>query len=176
MGSEMCIRDRAVIEGNAVYVTAQAAARLIGAHFVEDWKKKPNDEDKSSTPRVSFGPPESRVPPPPPSDPPRPFDQVQEVFKSDGPGALNNEEVVLLVQRGVIAPYALEKVLQDLERAVLIRRAVLSRASEMHTLEHSLLPYKDFDYASVFGACCENVVGYMPVSYTHLTLPTSDLV
>lgn len=153
----------AVIEGNAVYVTAQAAARLIGAHFVEDWKKKPKDEDKSSTPRVSFGPPESRVPPPPPSDPPRPFEQVHEVFKSDGPGALNNEEVVLLVQRGVIAPYALEKVLQDLERAVVIRRAVLSRASEMHTLEHSLLPYKDFDYASVFGACCENVVGYMPL-------------
>ena len=156
-------RNPAVIEGNAVYVTAQAAARLIGAHFVEDWKKKPKDEDKSSTPRVSFGPPESRVPPPPPSDPPRPFEQVHEVFKSDGPGALNNEEVVLLVQRGVIAPYALEKVLQDLERAVVIRRAVLSRASEMHTLEHSLLPYKDFDYASVFGACCENVVGYMPL-------------
>ena len=103
------------------------------------------------------------MPPPPPSDPPRPFEQVHEVFKSDGPGALNNEEVVLLVQRGVIAPYALEKVLQDLERAVVIRRAVLSRASEMHTLEHSLLPYKDFDYASVFGACCENVVGYMPL-------------
>lgn len=156
-------RNPAVIEGNAVYVTAQAAARLIGAHFVEDWKKKPKDEDKSSTPRVSFGPPESRAPPPPPSDPPRPFEQVHEVFKSDGPGALNNEEVVLLVQRGVIAPYALEKVLQDLERAVVIRRAVLSRASEMHTLEHSLLPYKDFDYASVFGACCENVVGYMPL-------------
>lgn len=156
-------RNPAVIEGNAVYVTAQAAARLIGAHFVEDWKKKPKDEDKSFTPRVSFGPPESRVPPPPPSDPPRPFEQVHEVFKSDGPGALNNEEVVLLVQRGVIAPYALEKVLQDLERAVVIRRAVLSRASEMHTLEHSLLPYKDFDYASVFGACCENVVGYMPL-------------
>ena len=156
-------RNPAVIEGNAVYVTAQAAARLIGAHFVEDWKKKPKVEDKSSTPRVSFGPPESRVPPPPPSDPPRPFEQVHEVFKSDGPGALNNEEVVLLVQRGVIAPYALEKVLQDLERAVVIRRAVLSRASEMHTLEHSLLPYKDFDYASVFGACCENVVGYMPL-------------
>ena len=156
-------RNPAVIEGNAVYVTAQAAARLIGAHFVEDWKKKPKDEDKSSTPRVSFGPPESRVPPPPPSDPPRPFEQVHELFKGDGPGALNNEEVVLLVQRGVIAPYALEKVLQDLERAVVIRRAVLSRASEMHTLEHSLLPYKDFDYASVFGACCENVVGYMPL-------------
>mgnify|MGYP001941773486 FL=1 len=73
-------RNPAVIEGNAVYVTAQAAARLIGAHFVEDWKKKPKDEDKSSTPRVSFGPPESRVPPPPPSDPPRPFEQVHEVF------------------------------------------------------------------------------------------------
>ena len=38
---------------------------------------------------------------------------------------LNNEEVILLAQNGKIQAYALEKVLGDLERAVLIRRALI---------------------------------------------------
>ena len=160
----IAMRNPAVIEGNAVRVTAQAAARLIGAHLEEDWYKTPKTrEEPSSTPRVTFAPPPPSVPPPASSDPPRPYNELRTLFDKEGPGALNNEEIVLLVQKGVIAPYALEKVLQDYQRAVLIRRAVLSRASETHMLENSLLPFKDYDYASVFGACCENVVGYMPL-------------
>ena len=38
---------------------------------------------------------------------------------------LNDEEVILLAQNGKIQAYALEKVLGDLERAVLIRRALV---------------------------------------------------
>ena len=38
---------------------------------------------------------------------------------------LNDEEVIMLAQNGKIAPYALEKVLGDLQRAVLIRRALI---------------------------------------------------
>jgi hydroxymethylglutaryl-CoA reductase (NADPH) len=38
---------------------------------------------------------------------------------------LNDEEVILLAQNGKIQAYALEKVLGDLERAVLIRRALI---------------------------------------------------
>lgn len=38
---------------------------------------------------------------------------------------LNDEEVILLAQNGKIQPYALEKVLGDLERAVLVRRALI---------------------------------------------------
>jgi len=38
---------------------------------------------------------------------------------------LNDEEVILLAQNGKVQAYALEKVLGDLERAVLIRRALV---------------------------------------------------
>jgi hydroxymethylglutaryl-CoA reductase (NADPH) len=38
---------------------------------------------------------------------------------------LNDEEVILLAQNSKIQAYALEKVLGDLERAVLIRRALI---------------------------------------------------
>ena len=42
---------------------------------------------------------------------------------------LNDEEVILLAQNGKIQAYALEKVLGDLERAVLIRRALICMCS-----------------------------------------------
>ncbi|KAI6045272.1 hydroxymethylglutaryl-coenzyme A reductase-domain-containing protein [Pisolithus marmoratus] len=76
---------------------------------------------------------------------------------------LNDEEVILLVQNGRIAPYALEKVLGDLERAVVVRRALISRASTTKTLEYSDVPYTDYNYSLVLGACCENVIGYIPI-------------
>lgn len=154
-------RNPAVIEGNAVRVTAQAAARLMGAHIV-DWQKKPAEAPKAPAMRVA--PPAPPVPPPAPSEPPRAYDEVVRIY-GDGEGvlSLNDEEVILLAQKGVIAPYALEKKLQDYERAVFVRRALLSRASMTKTLETSLLPYKSYQYEAVFGACCENVVGYMPI-------------
>lgn len=111
----------------------------------------------------------------------REYDEVLRIFEAEGAAALTDEEIVLLGQRGKIAPYALEKVLGDFERAVKIRRAlicefsysifrgetdwvgILARASATKTLESSLLPMKDYDYARVQGACCENVVGYMPI-------------
>ncbi|KAG8216444.1 hydroxymethylglutaryl-coenzyme A reductase-domain-containing protein [Butyriboletus roseoflavus] len=76
---------------------------------------------------------------------------------------LNNEEVILLAQNGKIAAYALEKVLGDLDRAVAIRRALISRATPTQTLESSAIPMANYDYSLVFGACCENVVGYIPI-------------
>ncbi|KAI6115109.1 hydroxymethylglutaryl-coenzyme A reductase-domain-containing protein [Pisolithus croceorrhizus] len=76
---------------------------------------------------------------------------------------LNDEEVILLVQNGKIASYDLEKVLGDLERAVVIRRALISRASTTKTLERSNIPYANYNYSLVLGACCENVIGYMPI-------------
>ncbi|KAH9053184.1 hydroxymethylglutaryl-coenzyme A reductase-domain-containing protein [Lactarius vividus] len=76
---------------------------------------------------------------------------------------LNDEEVILLAQNGKIQAYALEKVLGDLERAVLIRRALISRSSRTKTLEHSDIPMSHYDYSRVMGACCENVVGYIPI-------------
>jgi hydroxymethylglutaryl-CoA reductase (NADPH) len=80
-----------------------------------------------------------------------------------GASNLSDEEVILLVEKGKIAPYALEKALKDLERAVRVRRAVISRVSLTQTLEASALPMADYDYKQIIGACCENVIGYMPL-------------
>ncbi|KAJ7737854.1 hydroxymethylglutaryl-CoA reductase [Mycena maculata] len=91
--------------------------------------------------------------------------------KSSGLRDFTDEEVVLLSQAGKIAGYALEKVLapaqepSGLERAVRIRRALVSRASLTQTLETSLVPYENYDYSKVLGACCENVVGYIPIPF-----------
>jgi hydroxymethylglutaryl-CoA reductase (NADPH) len=41
--------------------------------------------------------------------------------------------------------------------------ACAARQSTEKTLEHSLLPYEHYDFTNVFGRCCENVIGYMPV-------------
>ncbi|KAJ7484083.1 hydroxymethylglutaryl-coenzyme A reductase-domain-containing protein [Mycena galericulata] len=89
--------------------------------------------------------------------------------KASGLRELSDEEVVLLAQAGKIAGYALEKVLapaqepHGLERAVRVRRALVSRASLTQTLETSDVPYEDYDYGKVLGACCENVIGYVPI-------------
>ncbi|KAH7910359.1 hydroxymethylglutaryl-coenzyme A reductase-domain-containing protein [Hygrophoropsis aurantiaca] len=99
----------------------------------------------------------------------RSLEECIEIFEN-GPkptslalSTLNDEEVILLAQNGKIAAYALEKVLGDLERAVTIRRALISRASATKTLEYSDVPMANYDYSRVVGACCENVVGYIPI-------------
>ncbi|KAI8055515.1 hydroxymethylglutaryl-coenzyme A reductase-domain-containing protein [Syncephalis plumigaleata] len=79
------------------------------------------------------------------------------------PAELTDEEVIALVQSNKLPGYALEKKLGDFERAVKIRRAVISRASITGTLEHSELPMAHYDYKRVFGQCCENVIGYTPI-------------
>ncbi|SCZ96778.1 BZ3500_MvSof-1268-A1-R1_Chr4-1g06711 [Microbotryum saponariae] len=97
-------------------------------------------------------------------DTPRDLETCAKIF-DNGAGALllNDEEIIMLVQKGKVAAYALEKLLKDYERSVAIRRALISRASARKTLESSDLPYTNFDYSRVMGQCCENVVGFMPI-------------
>ncbi|KNZ44216.1 3-hydroxy-3-methylglutaryl-CoA reductase [Puccinia sorghi] len=99
--------------------------------------------------------------------PNRSLEETLDIFNSNspdlGPSKLTDEEIVVLVQQGKVAAYALEKVLKDLTRAVRIRRALISRASLTKTLETSGLPYLHYDYSLVMGQCCENVVGYIPI-------------
>ncbi|KAM0746665.1 hypothetical protein T439DRAFT_306082 [Meredithblackwellia eburnea MCA 4105] len=100
----------------------------------------------------------------PDNDTVRPLDDCVKIFNGgEGATLLNDEEIVLLVQKGKLAAYALEKLLGDYERSVFIRRALISRASARKTLETSDLPYQHFDYSRVMGQCCENVVGFMPI-------------
>ncbi|KAI8973868.1 3-hydroxy-3-methylglutaryl-coenzyme A reductase [Pilobolus umbonatus] len=95
------------------------------------------------------------------SDVIRPLDECIPLLST--PEYLSDEEIIAIVQSGKIPAYALEKVLGDFERAVFIRRALISRDSMTHTLEGSLLPVKNYPYDKVMGACCENVIGYMPI-------------
>lgn len=59
-------------------------------------------------------------------DVPRTLEVCKKIFEG-GVGAvlLNDEEIIMLVQNGVLAAYALEKVLGDLERSVAVRRALI---------------------------------------------------
>ncbi|KAJ0414792.1 hydroxymethylglutaryl-coenzyme A reductase-domain-containing protein [Aspergillus carlsbadensis] len=86
----------------------------------------------------------------------------------DGRGReLTDNELIALSLNGKLPLHALEKSVKDFTRAVKLRRAIISRTIATSTLTHSLatsdLPYEQYDWSRVFGVCCENVVGYMPV-------------
>jgi len=101
------------------------------------------------------------------AQPSRTVAECEAMVKEKRAKELRNAELVELAVRGKIPGYALEKTLEDPTRAVVIRRAMVSRnkitMDKTGLLEHSLLPYKDYDYARVLGACCENVIGFMPL-------------
>lgn len=99
--------------------------------------------------------------------PNRPFEYLEQMVKDKQAPKLTDEELIELSLKGKIPGYALEKTLGDKTRAVKIRRGLVARTHatrETSTLlENSLLPYKDYNYDLVHGACCENVVGYLPL-------------
>lgn len=74
-------------------------------------------------------------------------------------------EVIKLVEFKHIPAYKLEVVLGDYERGVSIRRQMLSnklrgvKGGDMLDLPFTNYPH----YPLVNGACCENVIGYMPI-------------
>ncbi|KAK4156172.1 3-hydroxy-3-methylglutaryl-coenzyme A reductase [Chaetomidium leptoderma] len=94
-------------------------------------------------------------------------DDMEKMLLDKRAHELNDDEVVALSMRGKIPGYALEKTLKDFTRAVKIRRTIISRtkatADLTGVLEHSKLPYQNYNWAQVHGACCENVIGYMPL-------------
>lgn len=65
------------------------------------------------------------------------------------------------VVSGKIPLYRLEKDLNDTLRAVEIRRKAISRMLGGDPLE--TLPWESYDYDIILGACCENVIGYVPL-------------
>ncbi|KAL1966580.1 hypothetical protein VTN77DRAFT_3991 [Rasamsonia byssochlamydoides] len=103
-------------------------------------------------------------------------EECEQMLKEGKASLLNDEELIELSLRGKIPGYALEKTMTDqpimsrleaFTRAVKIRRAVVSRtpatSAITSTLETSKVPYKDYNYTLVHGACCENVIGYLPL-------------
>lgn len=98
---------------------------------------------------------------------PRTQEEMERMLKEKRAHELTDEEVVALSMRGKIPGYALEKTLKDFTRAVKVRRTIISRtkatADFTSQLERSRLPYENYNWAQVFGACCENVIGFMPL-------------
>ena len=102
--------------------------------------------------------------------------ECEQMLKDKKAAFLTDVELNDLAVRGKIQGYALEKTLENTEvmtrlasltRAVKIRRTLVSRtkatAENSSLLDTSRLPYEDYNYENVHGACCENVVGYMPI-------------
>ncbi|KAI9672360.1 MAG: 3-hydroxy-3-methylglutaryl-coenzyme A (HMG-CoA) reductase isozyme [Caeruleum heppii] len=91
----------------------------------------------------------------------------EQMLKAKRAPELLDQELIDLSLRGKLPFHSLERTLNDTSRAVKIRRSVVSRTSTTSAttslLERSLLPHEHFDYVQVLGACCENVVGYMPL-------------
>ena len=71
-------------------------------------------------------------------------------------------EVLQLVEAKHIPAYKLETALGDPERGVNIRRQLITKQLDSNSCL-SELPHLNYDFSKVMGACCENVVGYMPV-------------
>lgn len=95
--------------------------------------------------------------------PPRPVDVCVAILNSvDGASSLTDDEVMLLVDAKHIPAYKLEKQLDNYERGVAIRRRLVAKSLPDATMIDKL-PYTNFDYSYVYGSCCENVIGYMPV-------------
>ncbi|KAK0730903.1 hydroxymethylglutaryl-coenzyme A reductase-domain-containing protein [Lasiosphaeris hirsuta] len=98
---------------------------------------------------------------------PRTKEEMEKMIAEKRAHELSDEEVIALSIRGKIPGYALEKTLKDFTRAVKIRRSIISRtkatADLTNLLDRSKLPYENYNWAQVHGACCENVIGYMPI-------------
>jgi hydroxymethylglutaryl-CoA reductase (NADPH) len=106
----------------------------------------------------------------------RSSEEREQMLKEKKAAFMSDEELIELSLKGKIPGYAIEKTLENPEvmsrrdafvRAVKIRRAVVSRTpATKHvaaSLEVSKAPYKDYNYELVHGACCENVIGYLPL-------------
>jgi hydroxymethylglutaryl-CoA reductase (NADPH) len=113
--------------------------------------------------------PLTMVRPQQPTQPPlrRTQAEMEAMLREKRAHELNDRELVELSLQGKIPGYSLEKTLKDTTRAVKIRRAIISRtpatAETTSLLEGSLLPYEHYNFDRVLGACCENVIGYLPL-------------
>ncbi|XP_055906052.1 3-hydroxy-3-methylglutaryl-coenzyme A reductase [Eupeodes corollae] len=98
------------------------------------------------------------------SAPPRSLDECIEILKSD-PDYLTDEEIVKIVNT---APtqcplHKIEDTIGKPERGVRIRRKIISTRAKIPIEKLNMLPYQTFDYTKVMNACCENVLGYIPI-------------
>ncbi|XP_078313905.1 3-hydroxy-3-methylglutaryl-coenzyme A reductase-like [Crassostrea virginica] len=98
------------------------------------------------------------------TSPPRSTEESLKIFNSEeGAKSLTDEEILNLVKKKHIPSYKIETMIGDECRGVRIRRNMLTE--ELPSTDAlDKLPFEDYEgYQIVNGACCENVLGYMPV-------------
>lgn len=102
--------------------------------------------------------------------PPRSLEECLEILNAteDGiAGAVNltDEEIINIVSAGgqYCPLHKIEAIIDDPERGVKIRRQIISGRANLPAERLESLPYKHFDYKRVMNACCENVLGYVPI-------------
>lgn len=152
-----------------------------------------NDADATPTPSVYEKPPRSLsmdiMPPTPgPTDdeaegtgfqrtasttsitsisPTRPYAELEKMLAEKRIAEMADEDIIGLALKGKVPGHSLERALKDTTRAVKIRRAIIARTKATtditNSLERSKLPYQNYNWDIVLGACCENVIGYMPL-------------
>nr|P54960.1 RecName: Full=3-hydroxy-3-methylglutaryl-coenzyme A reductase; Short=HMG-CoA reductase [Blattella germanica]CAA49628.1 hydroxymethylglutaryl-CoA reductase (NADPH) [Blattella germanica] len=145
------------------FVFFETRDELTTTRGMDGWVEvsSPVEHKYVQTEQPSCSAPEQPLEEPPASN--RSIDECLSVCKSDvGAQALSDCEVMALVTSGHIAGYQLEKVVRNPERGVGIRRQILTKTADLKDALDNL-PYKNYDYLKVMGACCENVIGYMPV-------------
>ena len=69
-------------------------------------------------------------------------------------------DVFRAVQGGTLKLFDIEKLVKNKTRAVRLRREIVED-HRPKVLDD--LPYEHYNYDTVFGQCCENVIGYVPI-------------
>lgn len=99
--------------------------------------------------------------------PSRPYAELEKLLVEKRIAEMTDEEIIGLALKGKVPGYSLERSVKDTTRAVKIRRAIIARTKATtditNSLERSKLPYQNYNWDLVLGACCENVIGYMPL-------------
>ena len=91
----------------------------------------------------------------------RTVEECIKILNNGGAKNLTDDEILQLIDTKNIRAFELEKVLEDHLRGVEVRRKMVTRQTNIPTATMKGIPYRNYDYERVHGACAENVIGYM---------------
>ncbi|KAK5639546.1 hypothetical protein RI129_012038 [Pyrocoelia pectoralis] len=94
---------------------------------------------------------------------PRNLGECLQIFQTNLEATLlTDQEVIMLIKEKYIAPYQIEQAVDNADRGVRIRRRYLESLHDTPIILTEL-PFESYDYSKVMNACCENVIGYVPI-------------
>lgn len=78
------------------------------------------------------------------------------------PHEMSDTDLTRQVVAGQIKFFNIENEIEDKFRAVKIRRAAVESMTGRKNVTNNL-PFEHYDYNAIFGQCCENVIGHVPI-------------